>query len=551
MTDDENATESLPKTALDFIDTVVKKVRYRKKIRQEVCEELTDHFYMALKDFSTDEEKLQAVDELIAEFGDVTVLASLIRRGKKRCRPLWKKAVFVAMKVVGVLLLLVVLRVGYLSIGTTVISVDYVEWLNDFVRDGRDESLNAYPYYERAVELGKIEVPESLDAIIYEGLEITDENIEDARAYVKEMKPAFDELRKGASMPYAWPQYKIDSSLVSDIKVSSENRLDAELIPSIIPFMRDAKSLVLKMSQLEISVKLYEGDIEGAMDDSLVIVEFGRDMTGKGLLLEQLVGIAVQAIGIEHINNAIQNKNISASALNRCQKHMELIGKGPGQTFDINAEKVFIFDYIQHTFTDDGAGNGRALLKGLSAVAGNNKELVSGFILWDYPDRRDVIESTESFYEDAEMIMNVPPWQLSGSELETVESSMLEDSVFLVRVANSSFFKIRFLPWRLISERRATITLCAVLRYEKDKGQFPTDLKVLVNGGYLKELPIDPFSGKAFVYRVTKESFILYSLGTDMDDDGGVPYIYSNGGRERKWGDDSGDSIFWPALNRE
>ena len=83
---DNKSQECLPKIALDFIDAVVKKVRYRKKIRQEVRQELTDHFYMALKDCTTDAAKLEAAEEVISEFGDPKMLGSLIRRGKKRCR---------------------------------------------------------------------------------------------------------------------------------------------------------------------------------------------------------------------------------------------------------------------------------------------------------------------------------------------------------------------------------------------------------------------------------------------------------------------------------
>jgi len=64
-------------------------------------------------------------------------------------------------------------------------------------------------------------------------------------------------------------------------------------------------------------------------------------------------------------------------------------------------------------------------------------------------------------------------------------------------------------------------------------------LQDVVSGGYLKELPMDPFSGRPLVYRVTKENFILYSFGCDFDDDGG---------KVSKWGrgEEGGDQVFWP-----
>ena len=148
--------QDLPKVAFEFIDTLVKKVRYRKKVRDEVRHELIDHFLQALNGCRTVDEKEQAARYNIESFGDIDLLADLIRRGKKRCRPLWKKTIVIIAKAVGVLLLLAILRVGYLSVGTTVISVDYVKWLNDYVRQGRDQELNANPYYKKAVELGKV-----------------------------------------------------------------------------------------------------------------------------------------------------------------------------------------------------------------------------------------------------------------------------------------------------------------------------------------------------------------------------------------------------------
>ncbi len=51
-------------------------------------------------------------------------------------------------------------------------------------------------------------------------------------------------------------------------------------------------------------------------------------------------------------------------------------------------------------------------------------------------------------------------------------------------------------------------------------GQYPEKLETLVPG-ILSEVPIDPFTGKPFVYRREGEGFIVYSLGSNEKDDGG------------------------------
>ena len=51
---------NLPACAADFIKLVIKKMRYRKKVRADVQAELAAHFEDQLKDCTTDEEKLQS-----------------------------------------------------------------------------------------------------------------------------------------------------------------------------------------------------------------------------------------------------------------------------------------------------------------------------------------------------------------------------------------------------------------------------------------------------------------------------------------------------------
>ena len=66
----------------------------------------------------------------------------------------------------------------------------------------------------------------------------------------------------------------------------------------------------------------------------------------------------------------------------------------------------------------------------------------------------------------------------------------------------------------------------------------------LFEAGYLKKLPMDPYSDSPLVYKKTDDDFILYSVGYDFEDDGGEVYR-DNKGRVRPWGDE-GDAVFWP-----
>ena len=52
--------------------------------------------------------------------------------------------------------------------------------------------------------------------------------------------------------------------------------------------------------------------------------------------------------------------------------------------------------------------------------------------------------------------------------------------------------------------------------------RLPANLAQLVPE-YLKRVPIDPFSGKPIIYRLEESNWLLYSVGQDGVDDGGVP----------------------------
>lgn len=58
--------------------------------------------------------------------------------------------------------------------------------------------------------------------------------------------------------------------------------------------------------------------------------------------------------------------------------------------------------------------------------------------------------------------------------------------------------------------------------YKGERGEYPEspeELEALMG----QELPMDPFSGRPFVYRREGAGFLLYSLGGNLEDDGGVP----------------------------
>lgn len=85
----------------------------------------------------------------------------------------------------------------------------------------------------------------------------------------------------------------------------------------------------------------------------------------------------------------------------------------------------------------------------------------------------------------------------------------------------------------------ALLATLAILRHKADTGSCPARLQDLLALGYLKDLPIDPYSGQPLVYKTTGEDFTLYSIGANFTDNGGVPSEWGEG-------EEGGDQVFWP-----
>ncbi len=528
--------ENLPQILVDYIDSLIKGVGANRQVRLEVAEEIGHHFVDAMGESAGDEGKEESARELMENFGDIKMLGKLIKRGKKRCRPLWQKMLIGTIQVAGILLLCIIARGAYLSIGTPVISVDYVQWMNEHVRGGRDEDLNALPYYEKAVQLSK-EIPKEMQ-YMYVDLspeQITEEQWDALEEFLAEDAKALDALREGAAKPYYWNIYQ---------GKSSEGRVPdmaAQVTGGIMPTLSGYRKLAQKVALLQIPWSLHIGDIEGAINDSIVLHRFAQHMHGQGLLIEQLVGIAVEALPLIKSFEIIDNFDISAEKMEDMQKQLEEIYNNE-VIIDLETEKGFLYDFIQCTFTDDGKGSGRPIRQGLTLAAGDLQSVLKGFVA-GYPDRREVTASIDRYFERIGQLGKQTPWQLSQAGWNDAKWNELASNHLLLNPVGPGFRKSAEIAWRVRASRSALLTVLAIKRYEKANKAYPASLDELVGAGYLKELPHDPYGGGALRYKVVGNGFVLYSFGADMKDDGGR--LGTKNGKPFKWADD-GDWVFWP-----
>ena len=146
----------------------------------------------------------------------------------------------------------------------------------------------------------------------------------------------------------------------------------------------------------------------------------------------------------------------------------------------------------------------------------------------------------DELMKSLDRIVERTPWQLhqEGTDYEgAVRAQTREFHLFDTTAREiSNMLEIRCRTEML---HDALIATLAIRRYERDKAVLPDSLELLADQGYLRSVPIDPYSGQPFIYRQTGTAFTLYSVGRDFDDDDGTPRTGSPD-RSRR------DDIFWP-----
>jgi hypothetical protein len=111
---------NLPSSAAEYIKKVIRKMRYRRRVQADVMSELESDFESELKECTDDQQKEQKAQELLDQFGDVKMLAALLRLAKIRCRPLWRTAIVRTFQAICLLMLCFIIYLGWFFSGRPV-----------------------------------------------------------------------------------------------------------------------------------------------------------------------------------------------------------------------------------------------------------------------------------------------------------------------------------------------------------------------------------------------------------------------------------------------
>jgi len=328
-----------------------------------------------------------------------------------------------------------------------------------------------------------------------------------------------------------------------------------------MPYLSEYRRLLFAM-QWRIQLNAEQGRFEDAFEDIQALYRFGKHNKGDRTIVEQLVGVAIEAAAVATARDIIGEYKIDSKTLADFQRNFEKIIANEDFKFSFKVEHMMICDEIQRCFTSDRFGKGHLYLPRFREISGMyddyypypNKGGIEFFFynlvysspfLFTHPNKEQTLASANELFELWECMSSKTAAQLNP-ERKAIEEKInnIAGKNQFINVLFPAFSRIFTIANRAHTEVDATLAIIALTRYKQDKGQYPQDLNELITTGYLKHPPMDYFSDKPLVYKKTDDDFLLYSFGRNYADDGGQPGKGSKG-RFQLWADEA-DAVFWP-----
>jgi len=558
---DKTEHNNVPAVVTDYIDAIIKKMRYRKKVRAEVRRELADHFADALAGCNNDDERNAQAQAMIEEFGDAMLLGVLLRRAKKRCRPLWRTLIVRAFQMVGILFMMLILYIGWFFSGRPIITTNYLEVMNSQVRPVADDNQNASPFYRKAIDAFVLpptlppaddpSLPPELQPAAPEVLDISPRPLatmtSQEKQFLADWLAANEQsetlIRQGNRKPYYWQTYSTNSET---------SELMGVLLPDLADYRRLANLLCMKALW-----QAQHGQLNDSLDTVLESYQFGRHLHNKNILIEQLVAIAIKANAMKSMRIILAEHadQLDKTTLTAVRNHLAEIVSTEDFLIGFEGEKLFMYDEIQRSFTQTRIGSSHLFIQRISrlgSLTGSDYGAAGQWfhILFTHPDREETLAAADRFYAAMDEFARYSPAQLrqKGININERVEELIKGNFFL-SILIPALERVAEVAHRSKAESLATLAVLAILEYQKQSGSLPQSLDALVSSGLLQSVPVDPYSNQPLVYKITDAGFTLYSVGPNFNDDDGVMGTDEQG-RPRQWSTNS-DMLFWPVPERE
>ncbi len=401
---------------------------------------------------------------------------------------------------------------------------------------------NAATHYNKAFELMKDWPSKEARLRTYEildkGWKGEDKELEE---FLEANREAFEEFRKGVSKEKC--QF-----------IEGEITFDADRhLPPLTKTTSLAQLLILQ-------ARLYErnGDLEKAITNSLDVIKLGRDLGQDKIMISKMMDRMVFDISYDALKDLVRSENLTPT-LSRItlSRALELEERSVSMRETLEGEAAVAKSAVKWTLIDIEE---EAATRAEETPLEKTKKMWRNFLVLKAPNEKKrltflVIKQTYrrideyygrtisfiekgdykaiSAFEDAYFEKMREERKLTLRDFLRANEKFAElmvDVLFIILFPETGRSSIYFANAQ--ARERFIIATLAVRLFKMEKGGYPEKLDELVPE-YLDEVPLDPFALKPLRYKKREGKWIIYSIGPDGKDDGGlkkyVPYKTEEG----------------------
>jgi hypothetical protein len=321
--------------------------------------------------------------------------------------------------------------------------------------------------------------------------------------------------------------------------------------------------------QIRVMERIGRGDIEGALYDAMSMKYLASHYRQSSFLVENYTGITVNDIANKSIKKILTNCSLNEEQLEKFNNDLDNLPKSDSFTLSLKLEQLIAIQMLK-TIKDKE-------LRNIMINFNYPNDSTILHIIWGLPfDANIAYNHLMKLYNERDLqgnkhLTNNPI--LRQQYIQRLKKSIQKTSEIITTsyISTSDAGNIKKLLHKIplirirsklvaecIFAMHATylVSMCSALerceasdemlriaisleRYKLANGKYPQNLEALVPK-YLDMMPIDPCTGRTtFVYKLretttentTEETpklkelpYILYSLGSNAKDDGGIPY---------------------------
>lgn len=544
MTPTDPITNSnLPAKIQELIRTVIKRSRLWRSERHALTLELISHFADGL-------EAGKSADELMKKFGDAALAAKLMRRAKKRNRPMWWRAGRRSMEAAGLFVLAYIGLAVLLSMRHPNPRVDYLALLNASATKV-PAADRAWPIYRRAwadadlYEKGAVDLYQK-DADgkpTPQWLNPGDADWPQAVAYLDQHAALLSALREAAAKPsLGFPAARQqdfsdeDRTALGVAKGGSagfltgwsaddpattllSGSLTTVLLPHL-PLMRISANVLSR----DMVRATNEGDGGRAVEDYQAMLGMAMQVREQLFMVNQLVSLGITALADESLLN-VRQQHPELLAGHQVELLHSMTAVEPVFGLDLSGEKMGFDDMIQRIYSDNGHGDGTITVDGIRVMSMVSRVTQGNTIAVSHPSRsiataflplavsltgsrKGLEDEADRFYAVAERDIHRPLWAKlrTPSEadhllLEWKNSTLKNAHLMLLRVLAPAIDRASQTFDTRRAAHEAAMVMLALDSYKAKQGHYPSTLTDLVPH-YLPTTPLDYSTGEPLRYKL-------------------------------------------------